>query len=510
MRLSQVIQAIQVVQVFDAAGAPGDQPGDPEVALVADDSRRVVPGAVFFAVPGTRDDGHRFAAGAAAAGAIAVVAEREVPCAPARLVLVDDVRRALALAAARFHGEPGRSLQLAGVTGTNGKTTVAWLVEACLREAGIPTGMVGTVTWRWPGIERPASHTTPGAVELQAVLAEMRDAGARAAVLEVSSHALDQERVAGLSFAAAAFTNLTRDHLDYHRDLEAYFAAKRRLFTEGLIRGGVAVVNSDDPYGERLAAELAGLAGRRAAVWRFGLQTGRELAARDLRTGLDGISMALSTPAGPVELRSPLVGRHNAENLMAAAGLALALGLPPAPVARALSASRGAPGRLERLETGGVSAFVDYAHTDDALRRVMEALRGASPRRLLVVFGCGGDRDRGKRPRMGEAVGRAADLAVVTSDNPRTEEPMAIIGEIVPGLERAGALPVGTEAARGGASGYVVVPDRRQAIALALAAARPGDAVLIAGKGHEDYQIVGGERRHFDDREEARRALGLT
>jgi UDP-N-acetylmuramoyl-L-alanyl-D-glutamate--2,6-diaminopimelate ligase len=500
--------SMRLSEVIEREAGQGDAGGDPEVSLVADDSRQVRPGAVFFAVRGARSDGHDFAAAAARAGAVAVVAEREVPCAPARLVVVPDSRLALARAAARLFGEPGRALRLAGVTGTNGKTTVAWLVEACLREAGVPAGLLGTVTYRWPGAERPAPYTTPGAVELQALLAEMRRAGAQAAVLEVSSHALDQERVAGLAFRSAGFTNLTRDHLDYHGSLESYFQAKRRLFAELLVPGGVAALNAEDPAGARIAEELS-RAGR-ASVWRYGARPGCELAADQLRAGLFGIEATFSTPAGRLPVRSPLVGAHNVENLLCAAGVALGLGLEPAAVARGLSSCRGPPGRMERLEAGGVAAFVDYAHTDDALARVMAALRALGPRRLVVVFGCGGDRDRGKRPLMGEAVGRAADLAVVTSDNPRGEDPLAIIGEILPGLARAGAAPVGAAEARAGRAGYAVVPDRREAIGLALAAARPGDAVLIAGKGHEDYQIVGAERRHFDDREEARRALGIA
>jgi UDP-N-acetylmuramoyl-L-alanyl-D-glutamate--2,6-diaminopimelate ligase len=323
-------------------------------------------------------------------------------------------------------------------------------------------------------------------------------------VLEVSSHALAQERAAGLSFAVAGFTNLSRDHLDYHGDMESYFLAKRRLFTEALARRGVAVVNGDDAYGARLALEL-GARGRTA--WRYGLAHGREIAAFAPRVGLDGLAAEVSTPAGEVSLRSPLVGAHNLENLLCAAGMALALGLPPAAVERGLAGCAGAPGRLERVEGRGVRAFVDYAHTPDALSRALAALRALGPRRLLVVFGCGGDRDRGKRPLMGEAAARGADLAVVTSDNPRTEDPGAIIAEVVPGLAGAGARRLSQAEARGGADGFAVEPDRRAAIALAVAAARPGDAVLLAGKGHEDYQIVGAEKRPFDDREEARRAL---
>ncbi len=496
MRLSTVIAG---------SGAHGDLAGDPDVTRVTCDSREVVPGALFFALPGTARDGHAFAAEAARRGAVAIVAERPVSCAPARLLLAASARRAMALAAATFFGRPGEALRLAGVTGTNGKTTVTYLVEACAREAGLPVGVLGTVTHRFPGVERPASHTTPESTAVQALLAEMVAAGTRLAVLEVSSHALAQERVAGMRFQVAGFTNLTRDHLDYHGDMDAYFAAKRRLFTEHLAPGGTAVVNARDPWGARLADQL----GPGPRVWRYGIREEDALRAADVTVGLSGVRATFHTPAGPLAIRSPLVGQHNLENLLCAAGVALALELPPDAVARGLSSSQGAPGRLERIDGRGLSVFVDYAHTDDALTRVLLALRTVGPRRLLCVFGCGGDRDRGKRPLMGRAAA-AADLAVVTSDNPRTEDPDAIIAGVLPGLEAAGRRRLDADQARRGEDGFTVEPDRRAAIALALASARAGDAVLVAGKGHEDYQLFGAERRHFSDREEARRALGIA
>jgi UDP-N-acetylmuramoyl-L-alanyl-D-glutamate--2,6-diaminopimelate ligase len=492
--------------IMQGTGARGGAGSDPEIVRVTGDSREVVPGALFFALPGAERDGHAFVADAVARGAAAVVAERPVACSPAALLLAPSTRRAMALAAASFHGRPADALALAGVTGTNGKTTVAWLVEACARAAGVPVGMLGTVVHRWPGAERPAGHTTPESTTVQALLAEMRAAGARAAVLEVSSHALAQDRVAGMRFRAAGFTNLTRDHLDYHGDMERYFAAKRRLFLEHLAPDGVAVVNVRDAWGARLADQLG--PGRR--LWRHGGRTGDELRAEDVRTGLSGTGATLHTPAGSLAIRSPLVGAHNLENLLCAAGLALALDLPRDAVARALSECPGAPGRLERVAARGVSVFVDYAHTDDALARALEALRPLAPGRLLCVFGCGGDRDRGKRPLMGAAAARGADAVVVTSDNPRTEDPAAILAEIVPGLERAGLARASAAALAQGARGFAVEPDRRAAIVLAVAAAREGDAVLVAGKGHEDYQIVGRERLPFSDRDEARRALGIA
>jgi UDP-N-acetylmuramoyl-L-alanyl-D-glutamate--2,6-diaminopimelate ligase len=497
MKLSAIIQG---------TGARGDAAGDPEVLRVTCDSREVVPGAVFFALPGAERDGHDFVPEAVRRGAVAIVAERAIPCAPAALLLAPSSRRAMAIAAARFHGDPAAALTLVGVTGTNGKTTVAWLVEACARAAGVPVGMLGTVAHRWPGAERAASHTTPESTTLQALLAEMRAAGARAAVLEVSSHALAQERVAGMYFHAAAFTNLTRDHLDYHGDMERYFAAKRRLFVEHLAPDGVAVVNVRDPFGARLADQLG--PGRR--VWRHGGRSGDELRAEDVVTGLSGITGIVHSPAGALAVRSPLVGAHNVENLLCAVGLALALEVPLPAIGRALSECTGAPGRLERFAARGISVFVDYAHTDDALTRALDALRALAPRRLVCVFGCGGDRDRGKRPLMGEAAGRGADAVVVTSDNPRTEDPAVIIDEVVPGLDRSGLRRLSAAALRGGGRGFVVEPDRSAAVALAVASAREGDAVLLAGKGHEEYQIVGRERLPFSDRDEARRALGIA
>jgi UDP-N-acetylmuramoyl-L-alanyl-D-glutamate--2,6-diaminopimelate ligase len=497
MKLSAIIQG---------SGARGDLAGDPDVTGVTGDSREVAPGAVFFALPGAARDGHDYVAEAARRGAVAVVAERSVPAAPAALLLAPSSRHAMAVAAANFHGRPGDALLVGGVTGTNGKTTVAWLVEACARAAGVPAAMLGTVVHRWPGTERRATHTTPESTAVQAMLAEARSAGARLAVLETSSHALAQERVSGMRFRAAAFTNLTRDHLDYHGDLERYFAAKRRLFLEHLAPEGTAVVNVRDPWGARLADQLG--PGRR--LWRYGGRTGDELRAEEVVAGLSGIAATVHTPAGTVSFRSPLVGAFNLENLLCATGLALALDLPPAAVSRGLTESTGAPGRLERVAARGISAFVDYAHTDDALTRVLETLRALGPRRIVCVFGCGGDRDHGKRPLMGEAAARGADLVIVTSDNPRSEDPASIIGEIVPGLERAGQQRLSASQLCLDGRGFAVEPDRRSAIRLAVAAAREGDAVLVAGKGHESTQTIGREQLPFSDVDEVRQALGIA
>ncbi len=499
MRLSEVLEG-------SGAALPAGAP-DPDVTQVAYDSRKVAPGTLFVCLPGLTRDGHAFAAAAAAAGAIAVLGERPVDAPGAVVLVAPSSRLALAAAARNLLGRPDEKLVLAGVTGTNGKTTTSYLYEAIAAAAGKRPGVIGTVSYRFAGREKAAAHTTPEAPELAALFAEMAEAGCDTAAMEVSSHALAQERVAFLRFRSAAFTNLTRDHLDYHKDMEDYFAAKARLFRERLAPDAVSTLNGDDAFGRRLHEELTAK-GRTA--WRFSTEDpSAELFAKDVEAGIGGIAATLVTPRGEVRIESPLVGAHNLQNLLTAAGLALGAGLPLAAVGEGLSRCKGAPGRLERVDGRGVSVFVDYAHTDDALKRACAALREVAPRRLLVVFGCGGDRDRGKRPLMGEVAGRAADLTVVTSDNPRTEEPSSILEMIVPGVEKAGKRRLGHDEAKAGADGFAVEVDRRKAIDLAVAAARPGDVILVAGKGHEDYQILGTTKIHFDDREEARRALGV-
>jgi UDP-N-acetylmuramoyl-L-alanyl-D-glutamate--2,6-diaminopimelate ligase len=477
-----------------------------EVRALAVDSRRAGKGTLFAALPGVNADGAQFAPQAVERGAAAVLASRplelDVP-----VVVAKDPRRAFSQAASRFHGEPSRRLSLFGVTGTNGKTTTAYLIEQISAARGIATGLIGTVEARWPGGRSQATHTTPESHDLQDLLRRMVDAGAQVVAMEVSSHALSQERAAGCVFAGAAFTNLTRDHLDYHGTLDEYFAAKAKLFRELLPRGSPAVLNLDDARVAALARELPDALGftvRGAA--------GAALSAERVQSDLSGVRFRLRTAAPLeaelVEVQSPLVGAHNVENLLAAVGVLAGSGVPLRDVVRVIPECAGAPGRLERVpDSGGRVVLVDYAHTDDALARVLDALRNAGAPRIVCVFGCGGDRDRGKRPLMGEAAGRRADLIVATSDNPRTEDPLAILGEIEPGLVRSGQAKIEPRQARTEPRGYAIVPDRREAIALALRAARPGDVVLIAGKGHEDYQIVGKDKRPFDDRAEAARAL---
>jgi UDP-N-acetylmuramoyl-L-alanyl-D-glutamate--2,6-diaminopimelate ligase len=500
-------ERVRLSHLLEGAGLAAPAGADPEITTVTSDSRRVVPGALFVCVPGQKVDGHDFAPAAAAAGAVAIAAERPVNAPGAVVVPVPSARRALALLAAALHRFPDRHLKLAGVTGTNGKTTCTYLFEAIATAAAQPCGVIGTVSYRYAGRSLPAPHTTPEATDIEPLLADIVAAGCTTAVMEVSSHALALHRADGLTFRSAAFTNLTRDHLDFHEDMEAYFAAKARLFRELLAPDGVATLNGDDAYGRRLYEELR--AGSITA-WRTSLgDESADLCFLRARTAITGIRGVLHTPLGDVEIRSPLVGEHNLHNLLTATGLALGVGLPLAAVHEGLTLSAGAPGRLERIDGGGITVFVDYAHTDDALRRAAGALREVAPQRLIVVFGCGGDRDRGKRPLMGRAAAELADLVVITSDNPRTEDPASIVDQIVPGAERAGRRRLREAEARAGETGFVVEVDRRAAIDLAVACARPGDVILVAGKGHEDYQILGTGKIHFDDREEARRALGV-
>jgi UDP-N-acetylmuramoyl-L-alanyl-D-glutamate--2,6-diaminopimelate ligase len=474
--------------------------GDVEVRGVAVDSRRVRPGDVFFALAGTREDGRRHAREAVARGAVAVVAEDAVDVADTIVVRAGGARALLGKAAARLAGDPTAALTVVGVTGTNGKTTTTYLLEEIWRAAGLRPGVVGTIAYRFAGATEAAPLTTPDAVTLQGLFARMRVAGTTHVAIEVSSHALDQDRVAGTRFDAAVFTNLTRDHLDFHGDVEKYFAAKARLFLEHLPQGGkpdpVAVVNADDPAGVRLLASLGTRAvavgrGPRAAVRPHGVET--DLTGMRGEIDLDGTRLPF---------RSRLVGAPHVENVLGAAATAWALGVAPDAIAAGLAAAVPPPGRLEQIDGPGFTVMVDYAHTPDALERSLEVLRALTRGRLIAVFGCGGDRDRGKRPLMGAAAARLADVVVLTSDNPRTERPEAIIAEI-----EAGVRDAGMAALAGGGRGYVIEPLRADAIALAARLARPGDVLLVAGKGHEDYQIIGTEKRPFDDRDAVRRAL---
>jgi UDP-N-acetylmuramoyl-L-alanyl-D-glutamate--2,6-diaminopimelate ligase len=466
--------------------------GDPglEVADVTHDSRRCGPGSLFVAIRGLATDGNRFVDAARKKGAVAVCSE-EPPSGEGTWVRVPDARVALATLSAAILGDPARSLELVGVTGTNGKTTTTYLLDSALRAAGETVGLIGTVEYRVGNRVAEAVRTTPESSDLQALLREMVDAGCRRAVLEVSSHSLALRRVHGLEFEVAVFTNLTRDHLDYHGDMDAYFAAKRLLFTDHLRADGHAVLNLDD---ER-TPELARVS--RGQVWTFSLDKPQaDLLAEDVRLSLQGTRFRARTPVGVLEVETPLLGLFNVRNALAALGAGLALGLPQDAVQRGIAALRGVPGRMERVLAGqDFTVLVDYAHTDDALRNLLETVRGLQPRRVVTVFGCGGDRDRTKRPLMGAVAARLSDVVVLTSDNPRSEPPEAILEEIRRGIPPARAADT------------LVVPDRRDAIARALEMGREGVVVVIAGKGHEPYQVLRDRTVPFDDRQVARDVL---
>jgi len=463
-------------------------PGAPavDIAGLAYDNRAVGPRDLFFCVRGFTTDGHQFAAAAVRRGAAALVVDHLVDV-DIPQVEVDDVRRAMATAAAKFYGDPTDTLQVVGVTGTNGKTTTAYLVRALLEASGQRSGLLGTVKSIVGGAEREAGRTTPEAIDLQRTFREMLDAGDGACVMEVSSHALELARVAGVAFAVGIFTNLTQDHLDFHPTMEDYFLAKRKLFTE--CRTQTAIINLDDPYGRRLAADpeierpLTFAIDDPAASFR----------ASDLKSDLEGSNFTVHAPDGVHELRSPLRGRFNVYNVLAALAAARALGVTVDLAIAAIQQAGQVPGRFETVDEGQLFAvLVDYAHTPDSLENVLAAARVLTEGRLHVVFGCGGDRDRGKRPLMGEIAARLADHVIVTSDNPRSESPAAIIDEILTGIE----LPVEHEV------------DRRIAITSAIRAAAAGDVVVIAGKGHEQGQeFANGEKLPFDDVTVAREAL---
>jgi UDP-N-acetylmuramoyl-L-alanyl-D-glutamate--2,6-diaminopimelate ligase len=495
MRLSELLAGLDGAALRGAAALSSATGGvgadDPEVTGVTHDSRRVAAGDLYVALAGQRFDGWDFAAAAVAAGAVAMAGAP--PRAAARLeslavpcVQLAEPRAGMAALAARVYGHPDRELTLAGVTGTNGKTTVALLVAAQLDAAGLPAGFLGTIGYRFGERSFGAGHTTPESADLLRTLRQMRTAGARAAAMEVSSHALEMQRVAGVEFDVAVFTNLTRDHLDYHPDMEAYFAAKRQLFRQ-LKAGARPVINLDDPWGRRLAAELP-------EALTFG-ESG-DVHAVEARLGVRGIAARLATPRGPLGVESPLLGRYNLVNLLAAVAAAESLALPHEAMARAIASRPPIAGRMEPVERGQpFPVFVDYAHTDAALAAALQALREMAGGKVAVVFGCGGERDPGKRPLMGRIAGELADLAIVTSDNPRGEDPLAIIEAVAEGVRASGNRS------------YRLLPDRREAIRAALAEAGPGWAVLVAGKGHERDQIVGDRRLPFSDVEEITRAL---
>jgi len=495
--LQQLLAGLPLVQIYGDAGVA--------VTGLAYHSGRVQPGNAFVALKGLKTDGHRFLEMAVARGARVLVVEDDVPKQPGVVyVQTPDTRLALAHMAAALTDHPSRELTLIGLTGTNGKTTTSYLLEAIWQASGAQVGVIGTVNCRFGGQVRPSPVTTPESLDLQTMLREMRAAQVTCAIMEVSSHALDLQRVHASRFAAAVFTNLSQDHLDYHRDMETYFAAKSRLFLDLLPSngdGGLAIINLDDVWGQKLRRLLT------VPTLTYGLTPGVDIGAERYTLTPEGIWAVLATPSGPLEITSPLLGHYNLANIMAAVATALGLGLQPDHIVAGLAAISGVDGRLEPVIVPGQPlVLVDYAHTPDALQQVLKALQNLPFQRIITVFGCGGDRDRSKRPLMGQAAAQGSHLVIVTSDNPRTEDPLAIIAQIEEGIKDLGwpRLDCGDLTA---ARGYMVIPDRRQAIQTAVALARPGDVILLAGKGHENYQIIGSQRRYFDDREEAREAL---
>jgi UDP-N-acetylmuramoyl-L-alanyl-D-glutamate--2,6-diaminopimelate ligase len=488
MKLRELLAALDNV---DCSGVP-----DVEIQGLKTNSHACSMGDLFIGMPGTRVDGGDFWPSAIASGAVASVVSVEAlqknpPTDQAIVMSAADMTKACAQLAGAFYGYPGQKLKLVGVTGTNGKTTTTHLIEFLLSQVNLPTALMGTLYTRWPGFEETAIHTTPFAVELQQQLAAAVDAGCEFGVMEVSSHALAQGRVLGCTFEVGVFSNLTQDHLDYHSDMEDYFAAKALLFSPDYLKGR-AIINADDSYGQRLIASLSP-----ERVWSYSVNDrNTDLWMSNLSYEPNGVSGMLHTPKGEVAFRSPLVGQYNLENLLAAVGAVLHLGLDLQLVATAISEFPGVPGRMERVQISpdqDISVIVDYAHTPDSLENLLKAARPFIPGKMICVFGCGGDRDRTKRPKMGKIAADLADVAVVTSDNPRTEDPERILQDVLSGI------PDNIQP--------TVICDRATAIRTAILQAKPGDGVLLAGKGHEDYQILGTEKIHFDDREHARDAL---
>jgi UDP-N-acetylmuramyl-tripeptide synthetase len=496
---------------------------DMDITSIHCRAQEVQPGGMFVALKGQTADGHDFMHQAFENGVAAVVAQKEPPqpClnesqaqtaqAQPIFIRVTDTRRAMAELAARFYGDPSANMTLIGITGTNGKTTVAYLVESILLQAGYKTGVIGTINYRYADKIFQNPMTTPESLDLQRILAQMQSEEITHVVMEVSSHAMELGRIRHCWLDVAVFTNLSQDHLDFHGDMQSYWNSKKRLFTEYLTQGpkkeaAAAVVNCDDSKGLELAGDL------QVPVIRTGSTFDGEIKAGEFQCDLIGTAGKVATPGGSFDFKTPLVGVHNVENILTAVGVAAALNIAPHTIKIGLEAMSAIPGRLESItNNSGRFVYVDYAHTPDALENAVTALKEIAPARIICVFGCGGDRDQQKRPLMGDVVARLCDLAIVTSDNPRSENPLAIIEQILPGVRHSQGVEYSSASIKSGfdAKGFVVEPDRRQAIELGIRASRPGDAVLIAGKGHETYQILADRTIDFDDREEARRALGM-
>ncbi len=475
------MQLNKLLEIFPDAEVSGAAEGI-EVTGITDDSRETRPGFLFVAVKGAHTDGLVHVPKAEERGAVAVISEKKLNLRRAVGITVPDSADALAKVSAHFYNYPSERMIMAGITGTNGKTTASLLIQSILREAGNKPGLIGTIRYEIGDETLPAPNTTPNALRVQSLLSRMLEKGLNACVMEVSSHALALGRVRGCRFDTRILTNLTRDHLDFHVTMESYYEAKRRLFKEEFAKpGGASVINMDDPWGERLIRECSG------PVWSFGMHEDADFQAMDHQCTIHGLCFRVRTPRGELEVNSPLIGAYNIYNILSAVAAGFSLGIPDQVILQGIARVSGVPGRFEKIQGPGFTVVVDYAHTDDALKNLLE-----NARRLITIFGCGGERDRGKRPLMGKAAVSLSDKVIVTLDNPRAEDPGVIIQDILAGIQ---------------GSDVSVIEDRRLAIRKGIEEAGEGDMVVVAGKGHEDYQIIGDKRFHFDDCEEVRSAI---
>ena len=506
MELKRLLEGVEVRKIV----------GDPlkRVEGIAYHSKQIGKGFLFAAIRGVEVDGHRFIEEAIQRGAEVVVSEEEREVSDGTLIVVPNSRRALAKISINFYGDPSSRLKLIGVTGTNGKTTTTYLLESILKKAGGTVGVIGTINYRFGRSVTPAPNTTPESLDLQEILWQMAEGGTSHVIMEVSSHGLDLDRVFGCQFDGVVFTNLTSEHLDYHKTLDHYFESKQKLFSGSLAKGGkkgrFAVTNLDDPRGEQIVKGID------LPVIRYGLNPSCDVTADQVVSSFEGLSCRVKTPKGDFSIRSKLIGDFNVHNILAAVSVGIGMEVPLETLKEGVEGLEGVSGRFENVKnTKGLHVIVDYAHTHDALERVLSGLKrivgnqSGDHGKMITVFGCGGDRDRTKRPLMGEVTGKYSDLAILTSDNPRTEDPLAILKEVEKGLRALPLIQWRPDEIKLWRSkkGYLKVPDRREAIRTAIRLAQPSDTVLIAGKGHEDYQIIGKKRFPFDDRIEAQKAL---
>jgi UDP-N-acetylmuramoyl-L-alanyl-D-glutamate--2,6-diaminopimelate ligase len=464
---------------------------DAQVLGLAYSSRAVASGYLFAALRGERRDGYYFIPEAISRGATTILSERSAPSeVDINWIQVHEARKSLALCSANFYNHPSLQLKVIGITGTKGKTTTTYLLESILKTSGFASGVVGTISYRGPGLQQKAERTTPESPDLQRMMREMVEQDARYCLMEVSSHSLELDRVTGIDFDVAVFTNLSGEHLDYHHSMERYFEAKKKLFFLSGQKKRTAVINMDDPWGKILIDEL------HMGAITYGLKAEALVRAEDYFLSEKGIDLVVKHPAGKIKIFSPLLGKPNLYNILAAISISLVLKIPEPEIVKGISSLEGVPGRFEKIKNSlGLQIFVDYAHNDDALRHLLETAKELSRKKVILVFGAGGDRDKSKRSRMGEVAGRLADHTIITSDNPRSEEPMVIIDEIERGMKKSGS------------DRYEIIPDRKEAIVRALFLGHPGDYILVAGKGHEDYQILKDKTIHFSDAEVIREWL---